>query len=112
MKRTNENIVTSFFFYMWNAWGKEECKVVFGSMSDHFWEKWCGLCSKTSSGAAEKFYSYLSDNYRRLLVERAIVLYDGRGTRVEKPEDETLVCNACGSEDYDGKRESFNKFNQ
>ena len=41
MMRTNENIVTSFFFYMWNAWGEEECKIVFGNMSGHFWEKWC-----------------------------------------------------------------------
>lgn len=23
------NDVTSFFYYMWNAWGKEECEVAF-----------------------------------------------------------------------------------
>ena len=78
MMRTNENIVTSFFFYMWNAWGEEECKIVFGNMSGHFWEKWCSFCNKTASGAAEKFYSNLSDDNRRLLVERAVALYDGR----------------------------------
>lgn len=37
MKRTNENIVSSFFYYMWNRWSKTECETVFGSMSGHFW---------------------------------------------------------------------------
>ena len=101
MKRTNENIVTSFLFYMWNAWCKNECKTVFGDMSEHFWEKWCSLCNPTASGAAEKFYSYLSDDNKQLLVERAVALYDGRGTRAEEPEKEILVCDECGSEDIE-----------
>ena len=40
MKYHAENAVSSFFYYMWNAWSKEECKVVFGGMYKHFWEKW------------------------------------------------------------------------
>ena len=28
MKYHAENAVSSFFYYMWNAWSKEECKVV------------------------------------------------------------------------------------
>ena len=40
MKYSAENAVSSFFYYMWNAWSKEECKVVFGGMYKHFWEKW------------------------------------------------------------------------
>ena len=57
MKRTNENIVSSFFYYMWNRWSKAECKTVFGGMAGHFWAKWCGLSSATLSGAAERFYA-------------------------------------------------------
>ena len=40
MKYHAENAVSSFFYYMWNAWSKEECKIVFGGMYKHFWEKW------------------------------------------------------------------------
>ena len=43
MKYQAENAVSSFFYYMWNAWSKEECKVVFGDMYLHFWDKWSGL---------------------------------------------------------------------
>ena len=38
MKYHAENAVSSFFYYMWNAWSKEECKVVFGGDYLHFWE--------------------------------------------------------------------------
>lgn len=64
MKRTNENIVSSFFYYMWNRWSKAECKTVFGGMAGHFWAKWCGLSSATLSGAAERFYAELGNNAR------------------------------------------------
>ena len=29
MKYQAENAVSSFFYYMWNAWCEEECKVVY-----------------------------------------------------------------------------------
>lgn len=76
-----ESIVSSFFFYMWNAWGKEECQTVFGSMADHFWEKWEDLYRKFRGGGAERFYAELSLTNRRLLVERACELYDGNRLR-------------------------------
>ena len=41
-----ENAVSSFFFYMWNAWSEEECKAVYGNMYPHFWEKWCVATDK------------------------------------------------------------------
>ena len=78
MKRTNENIVSSFFYYMWNRWSKAECETVFGSMAGHFWAKWCGLSSTTLSGAAERFYAELGNNARDKIVERACELYDGQ----------------------------------
>lgn len=31
-----ENAVSSFFFYMWNAWSEEECKAVYGNMYPAF----------------------------------------------------------------------------
>ncbi|MFS2826827.1 hypothetical protein [Parabacteroides distasonis] len=47
MKYQAENAVSSFFYYMWNAWSKEECKVVFGDMYRHFWDKWSALADKS-----------------------------------------------------------------
>lgn len=40
------NDVTSFFFYMWNAWCKEECEKAFEKSQckwQHFWNKWCSF---------------------------------------------------------------------
>ena len=38
MKYQAENTVSSFFYYMWNAWSEEERKAVYGGMYPHFWE--------------------------------------------------------------------------
>lgn len=78
MKRSKENIVSSFFYYMWCRWSQEECDTVFGYMSEHFWEKWNRYAKLTAHGATERFYADLSENYRHLLVERACLLYDGK----------------------------------
>ena len=86
MKYQAENAVSSFFYYMWNAWSKEECKVVFGDMYRHFWDKWSALADKSIFGAAERFFAELSENNQKLLVERAVTLYDGRAFRKE-PDD-------------------------
>ncbi len=72
------NIVSSFFYYMWNAWCRDECEKTFGSGHRHFWEKWCGICEKHSVyAAAERYYAELSDNYREKLVNQACEMYDG-----------------------------------
>ena len=98
MNRTNENIVSSFFYYMWNRWSKAECETVFGGMAGHFWAKWCGLSSTTLSGAAERFYAELGNNARDKIVERACELYDGQKFVSEKEKDESQidVCECCG----------------
>ncbi len=93
-----ENAVSSFFYYMWNAWSKEECKVVFGDMYRHFWDKWSALADKAIFGAAERFFAELSENYQKLLVERAVTLYDGRAFRKEPDDSDILVCKECGSQ--------------
>lgn len=75
------NDVTSFFFYMWNAWSIEECEVAFQHSNcnwQHFWNKWCGYCEQYGSRAIEPFYAELSDSNRDLLVKRAVELYNGR----------------------------------
>ena len=64
-----ENAVSSFFYYMWNAWSEDECKVVYGEMYRHFWEKWSQMTDKGVFGAAERFYAELTDHYREKLVE-------------------------------------------
>ncbi len=97
MKYHAENAVSSFFYYMWNAWSKEECKIVFGGMCRHFWEKWNAQTEKSIYGAAERFYSELSENNQKLLVERAVSLYDGKAFRKEPDDSKVLVCEECGS---------------
>ncbi len=97
MKYQAENAVSSFFYYMWNAWSKEECKVVFGNMHRHFWDKWSSLADKAISGAAERFFAGLSENYQKLLVGRAVTLYDGKAFRKEPDDSDIYVCEICGS---------------
>ena len=101
MKRTNENIVSSYFYYMWNRWSKEECATVFGNMAGHFWEKWCHLSNSSPSGAAERLYAELGNDARHKIVERACELYDGQRLASEKEEDESQidVCECCGGRD-------------
>lgn len=97
MMRTYDNIVSSYFYYMWNYWGTpEECRQVFGEMSSHFWEKWVSLFKSYSSGAAERFYAELSDDNRRKLVERACQIYDGNDLAKEPSDDKIVVCDVCG----------------
>lgn len=73
------NDVTSFFFYMWNAWSEEECRKAFSAPGNdwkHFWSKWCGICREYGAyGAAERFYAELSHKNRELLVNRATEVY-------------------------------------
>ena len=97
MKYQAENVISSFFYYMWNAWNEEECKVVYGDMHRHFWEKWCQMTDKGVFGAAERFYAELTDHYREKLAERAVALYDGKARRKEQNEELVYVCAACGS---------------
>lgn len=101
MKRTNENIVSSYFYYMWNRWSKTECETVFGSMAGHFWEKWCSLSNPTPSGAAERLYAELGNEARRKIVKRACELYNGQQLVSENVADESkiFVCECCGSQD-------------
>lgn len=97
MKYQAENAVSSFFYYMWNAWSKEECKIVFGGQYQHSWEKWCANSDKAIFGAAERFYADLSESNREQLVERAVTLYDGKSKRKVPDDSEILVCKECGS---------------
>lgn len=74
----NSNIVTYFFFYMWNHWCEEECKIVFkDDYYPHFWDKWCEACRghETPRGASEIFYSQLSETNREKIVNRTCEYY-------------------------------------
>lgn len=85
IRRGENNDVTSFFYYMWNRWGREECEIAFrGCDYNHFWNKWCEAYDTMGGprGAAELFYMMLSDTYRDKLVKRALECYDGM---TEKP---------------------------
>ena len=78
---TKSQNVSSYFYYMWNAWCEPECKIVFQKSTcnwQHFWEKWCGICHKHGVwGAAERFYAELTEPNRELLVSRECECYDG-----------------------------------
>mgnify|MGYP003006671465 CR=1 FL=1 len=63
----------------------------------HFWDKWSALADKSIFGAAERFFAELSENNQKLLVERAVTLYDGRAFRKEPDDSDILVCKECGS---------------
>ena len=67
-------------------------------MHRHFWDKWSGLADKSIFGAAERFFAELSENYQKQLVERAVMLYDGRAFRKEPDDSDILVCKECGSQ--------------
>lgn len=45
-----------------------------------FLEKWCVATDKGTFGAAERFYLELSEDNRRILVERAVSIYDGQAS--------------------------------
>ena len=79
--KTVTTSVTSFFFYMWNAWCKEECDATFGKgvLSDHFWSEWVGYGCKI-----DRFYAELDDVNRELLCERANLIFNGRGRTSSK----------------------------
>ena len=76
---------------------RKNAKVVFGDMYRHFWDKWSALADKSIFGAAERFFAELSENNQKLLVERAVTLYDGRAFRKEPDDSDILVCKECGS---------------
>lgn len=52
MEYQAENTVSSFFYYMWNAWSEEECKTVYGGMYPHFWEN--GAWRQTRAHSARR----------------------------------------------------------
>lgn len=80
-----ENIVSSFFFFMWNAWCKEECRIIFGWEFQHFWDKWCGMCKRYNVySATENYYADLTQGNRVKLVNRACEIYNGSERR-KKP---------------------------
>ena len=82
MTTSNLTIISSFFFYMWNAWSEKECEAAFKDSecgSQHLWGKWCSICDRFGvHGTAERFFAELSEPNRLLLVNRACQLYDGR----------------------------------
>lgn len=77
-ERSQENIVSSFFYYMWNAWDGRECAMVCGLDCIQIWEKWRNCCTDCPLGATEYFYMGLSNDIKEKLVTRACEVYNGR----------------------------------
>lgn len=75
-----KNDVSSFFYYMWNGWCEEECKIAFKESAcgwKHFWSKWIGCCLRNNHfGAVEEFFAELSEHHKDMLVRRAVKVYN------------------------------------
>lgn len=72
------NDVTSFFYYMWNMWSKEESVMLFGEwLGTHFWDKWTYYFKLRASCAIDNLYAGMEPKYRDMLVARALECYDG-----------------------------------
>lgn len=91
-----QTIVSSYLYYMWNAWDKNECEKVYGHAYLHFWNKWCDFAKKDVYSAAEKFYAELTECNREPLVKRANEVYHGSKRKMEFS---PLVCHQCASSD-------------
>lgn len=106
MKYQAENTVSSFFYYMWNAWSEEECKTVYGGMYPHFWEK---LVRGDRQGHIRRGGTVLSGTFgRQPQAFGGTGRLDIRRTRPQKQEQKhkksnsmqgniiSLICNSCG----------------
>ena len=73
-KFDSDNAVLSFHIYMWNAWNKEECALVFNGNTDtddwiytighHIWNKWIDYCDQVGPTAAVAFMVRTIPNFR------------------------------------------------
>lgn len=67
-----EQVVTTFMFYMFNVWCKDESIMLFGeNLGTHVWNKWCGY-----EGRELLFYANLDQQRRSKIVARAIEYYN------------------------------------
>lgn len=86
-----------YLYFMWNRWNAWENDRVFGEKAsvpyfdeqqndfvigsnknplNHFWNKWTHLLNKYGIGAPAAFYSELSSDNRRKLVDAAVNYYN------------------------------------
>ena len=76
------NDVSSFFYYMWNAWNESECEMIFRECGWlHFWEKYGEFYDRYGVHCVEQFFMSLSEDNKDRLVKRACELYD-RGEKI------------------------------
>ena len=97
MKYHAENAVSSFFYYMWNAWSKEECKenVDFCSLEE-FKQKMQVWWTGTDFGTLENITGLKETDH-----------FPGNGPQAFAD----AVKKWWDSLDYDGKRDLYNKYN-
>ena len=81
----NTKAIASFFYYMWNRWGMDECEHVFAEEGwQHIWNKWMQAIYRNNGrtmGASECFFAELDAKNQHLLASRALELYNGRERR-------------------------------
>lgn len=79
--KVEKNDVSSFFYYMWNKWCEDECKIVFADSCGgykHYWNKWVHFCNEYGvRSAVDCLYGDLDTGNRDKLVARALECYDG-----------------------------------
>lgn len=76
----DKNVVSQFYFFMWNVWTKDVCLEIYGKvMGEHFWSKFIGYHDAGGfDHAVAKMYADISDHYRDDLVNAAIEYYKNK----------------------------------
>lgn len=71
------NVVSQFYFFMWNVWTKDVCLEIYGKiMGEHFWNKYKFYKREYGHGSAvARMYFDMTDSNRNMLVEAAIEHY-------------------------------------
>ena len=74
-KNVKNNEVTNFMYYMYNRWGLDEAKDVFGdNLGEHLFSKWLHYRHYTHSGDLY-WYSEHKNKNRNKIVARANEIY-------------------------------------
>jgi hypothetical protein len=72
------NQVSSFLYYMFNAWSQSEAITIFGNnLGRHVYDQY-----QRNNGNIMIWYSDLDYDCRDLLVKRAVALYDSHGNEL------------------------------
>lgn len=62
-----KKVIDAFFRYIWLYWSYTECRLIYGGLYKHIWDKWV-----SSQCNIEVFYSSIDERCQRILIDRAM----------------------------------------